>query len=251
MVDSARLLAVIPARSGSKGLPGKNVREFVGLPLIAHSILLAKACPEIQRVVVSTDSLEIAKIAQHFGADVPFIRPSELAQDETPIMPVLRHALVSLESQDSLQYDYLLLLEPTTPCRSPLSIRESFRRLQPALVADGIVGVSRAEAEPIWCCVVERNGWMTDLVPGMGCFERRQDVPAVYRINGSLYIWRAEFVRSQKGGWRTSGKYLMYEVEDVPSFPIDTEEQFQQAELLVKNRQAQLPWLSSRGEVKC
>lgn len=92
------VLAVIPARGGSKGLPGKNIRPFAGLPLIAHSILLAKMCPEIDRCVVSTDSEEIAQVARRFEAEVPFLRPGELARDGTPMWPVLRHALEAVET---------------------------------------------------------------------------------------------------------------------------------------------------------
>src|SRR3989304_4564407 len=88
-----RLLAVIPARGGSKGLPGKNIRPLAGIPLIAHSILLARLCPEIDRLAVSTDSPEIAAVAKQYGADVPFMRPAELARDDSPSWPVVRHAL--------------------------------------------------------------------------------------------------------------------------------------------------------------
>ena len=92
-----KILAVLAARGGSKGLPGKNIRPFAGLPLIAHSILMAKMTPEIGRLVVTTDDPGIADVAKSFGAEVPFMRPSALAQDETPMWPVLRHALQEVE----------------------------------------------------------------------------------------------------------------------------------------------------------
>src|SRR2546428_122399 len=95
------LLAVIPARGGSKGLSGKNIRPFAGLPLIAHSILFAKMCREITRLIVSTDDETIAAVAREYGADVPFMRPANLAQDDTPLWPVLRHALSAAEQLDA------------------------------------------------------------------------------------------------------------------------------------------------------
>ena len=122
MSSETGLLAVIPARGGSKGLPGKNIRLFVGLPLIAHSILLGKMCPEIDRLIVSTDSSEIADVARRFGSEVPFIRPVQLAQDDTPLWPVLKHALEFAEKEEGCKYDYFLLLDPTTPCRLPVYI---------------------------------------------------------------------------------------------------------------------------------
>src|SRR3989338_1333883 len=97
MNPGKKILAVIPARGGSKGLPGKNIRSFAGLPLIAHSILFARMCPEIERTIVSTDSAGIRDVALRYDADIPFLRPAPLAQDDTPMWPVLRHALAETE----------------------------------------------------------------------------------------------------------------------------------------------------------
>ena len=125
MVDSnpiRPLLAVIPARGGSKGLPRKNVLLFMGHPLIAHSIMLARMCPEIDRLVVSTDSDEITAVARHYRCDV-IVRPPELAQDTSPMWPVLQHAMREVEKQDEKQYGSLMLLDPTSPadCRKMLA----------------------------------------------------------------------------------------------------------------------------------
>ena len=243
MSDSAKLLAVIPARGGSKGLPGKNILPFVGLPLIAHTLLFARMCPEIDRCIVSTDSMEIAEVARRFEADVPFIRPAELAQDETPTWPVLRHALAYLEQLEQVSYDLLLLLDPTSPARELDDISEALRRLQECPNADGILSVSQPDFNPIWHCVVEREGWMVDLIDGGGDYQRRQDVTPVYRINGSMYIWRAEFVRQQETTWRTTGNHLIYEVPEFRSMSLDTAYEFDRAELLVKNGLIVFPWL--------
>lgn len=238
------LLAVIPARGGSKGLPGKNIRPFAGLPLIAHSILLAKMCREIDRVIVSTDALEIASVSRQFGAEVPFIRPAELAQDETPIWQVLQHALARVEEQDGVRYDAFLFLDPTSPAREPADITGALRRLQDTPSADGIIGVSRPDFNPIWHCVMERDGWMVDLMGNGAGYEHRQEVPPVYRINGSLYIWRAEFMRTHHQAWRKTGKHLLYEIPEFRAMSIDTAHDFERAELLVKNGLITFPWLN-------
>jgi CMP-N,N'-diacetyllegionaminic acid synthase len=235
------MLAIIPARGGSQGLPGKNIRPLAGLPLIAHSIRLAEMCPEITRTIVSTDAPEIAQVARDFGAKVPFMRPAELAQDDTPMWSVLRHAL-QMADPDGGQYDFLLLLDPTSPGRLPKDICGAYRRLLSNPQADGIVGVSQPDFDPIWHCVVERDGWMTDLFVEARQYTRRQDVPLVYRINASLYIWRTSFVRSQETDWRY-GKHLIYEIPEARAIHIDELHEFEKAELMIRHRLICLPWL--------
>ncbi|MBI3332854.1 MAG: acylneuraminate cytidylyltransferase family protein [Candidatus Omnitrophica bacterium] len=237
-----RILAVIPARGGSKGLPGKNVRLFAGLPLLAHSILFARACPEIDRSIVSTDSPEIAKVARDFGAEVPFPRPPELARDESPLWPVLRHALSALEGAGP-PYDGLLLLDPTSPARDPKDLQPFIRRLKESPEADGIISVSRPIFNPIWHCVLERNGWMENLMDEAVRFDRRQDVPPVYRIDGSLYLWRTRFVRREADSWRRGGRHLLYEIPESRAMSIDDLDQFERAELLVRSGKIPFPWM--------
>jgi len=249
--SGARLLAIIPARGSSKGLPGKNIRPFAGLPLIAHSILFAKLCPEIDHLIVSTDSPDIATIAREFGAEVPFVRPPELAKDDAPLWPVLRHALETVEQQERKRYEMLLLLDPTSPARLPADITKALGRLCEVSTADGIIGVSRPEFNPIWHCVVERDGWMTDLMEEGNRFERRQEVPTVYRINGSLYLWRAEFVRKQTQGWRRDGRHLLYEIPELRAMSIDDLSEFQRAEMLVTQGLLEFPWLNGAESNRC
>ncbi|MBI3011676.1 MAG: acylneuraminate cytidylyltransferase family protein [Candidatus Omnitrophica bacterium] len=243
MGGAERVLAVIPARGGSKGLPGKNVRLFAGLPLIAHSIRCAKMCSQIDRCVVSTDSADIAAVARQHGGEAPFLRPPELARDESPIWPVLQHALGAVEESERAAYAFVVLLDPTSPSREPSDVAEALRRLRATPAADGIIGVSRPEFNPIWHCVVERTGWMADLIEAGARYERRQDVPTVYRINGSLYLWRAEFVRRCEQPWRRSGRHLLYEIPEARAMSIDTVEEFGRAETLVNAGLIRLPWL--------
>ncbi|OGQ05106.1 MAG: hypothetical protein A2W61_03225 [Deltaproteobacteria bacterium RIFCSPLOWO2_01_44_7] len=240
------LLAVIPARGGSKALPGKNIRPLGGLPLIAHSILMAKMCPEIDRVLVSTDDEKIADVAKTFGADVPFLRPKALAQDETPMWPVLQHVLEHVTTQEGKEYNSLLLLDPTSPGRFPEDIRKALQKLDQNVQTTGVIGVSQPEFNPIWHCVVEKEGWMEPLIRGGGIYGRRQDVPTVYRINASLYIWRSSFVRSCHGNWLEQGKYLLCEIPESRAIHIDTIHEFERTELLLKNNLISFPWMERK-----
>jgi N-acylneuraminate cytidylyltransferase len=219
------------------------VRELAGLPLIAHSIRLAQHCPQITRAIVSTDSEDIATVARQFGGDVPFLRPAVLAQDDTPMWPVLRHALQVVEEAEGHHYTYLLLLDPTSPGRLPEDIAQALSRLQSVPTADGIIGVSQPGFNPIWHCVIERDGWMADLIPEGALYGRRQDVPAVYRINASLYIWRTDFVRRTPDDWRTHGHHLLYEIPEARAFHIDDAVEFERADLLIRHGVITLPWL--------
>lgn len=242
------MLAIIPARGGSKGLPGKNVRPLAGLPLIAHSILLSRLCPQITRTIVSTDSQEIAEVACQFGADVPFLRPQELAQDDTPMWPVLRHALETVEVQENRRYTYLLLLDPTSPGRLPEDIAGALAKLESITDADGIIGVSKPEFNPIWHCVVEHDGWMKKLIPDAAYYACRQDVPPVYRINATLYIWRAEFVRREADKWLEHGRHLIYEVPERRAIHIDDMDEFLRTEALIRQGFVCFPWLESKED---
>jgi N-acylneuraminate cytidylyltransferase len=201
-------------------------------------------CPEITRLVVSTDSPEIAAVARQFGADVPFVRPSKLAEDDTPMWPVVRHALNTLEGSDESSYEFLLLLDPTSPAREPADVTKALEQLQKNAAADGIIGASQPEFNPIWHCVVERNGWMEDLTSAGSAFNRRQDVPRVYRVNGSLYLWRSEFVRREPHSWRTGGRHLIYETPEFRAMSIDTAQEFRRAEILVESGLICFPWMS-------
>lgn len=232
---------MIPARGDSKGLPGKNLLPFAGLPLIEHSIRLAAVCPEISRCVVSTDSPAIAAAAKAAGAAVPALRPAALAKDDTPLWPVLQHALAAEEAAGG-RFDAVLLLDPTSPTRLPEDVAEAVRRLNAAPDADGIVAVSEPDFSPVWHSVVDQNGWMTDLLPEGSAFNARQQAPTVYRITGLLYLWRARFVR-ESPEWRKAGRHLMLELPERRSCSIDTLDQFQRVEALVKAGLIELPWL--------
>ncbi len=235
------VLAVVPARGGSKGLPGKNVRLLAGLPLIAHSIRCAQACDVVDTVVVSTDSDEIAQVARGFGAVVPFLRPAELASDVAPMWPVIRHALAETERHTGQRYGSVLLLDPTTPGRSPSDLSAGVTRLAADASADGIVGVSESEHNPLWYCVVEDGGYMRDLIPEARQYARRQDVPPVYEINGAMYLWTRRHVL-EADDWRV-GRLLMHVLPRARAINIDDLAQFERAQAAFDSGAIQFPWV--------
>lgn len=234
------VLAVIPARGGSKGLPGKNTVEFAGLPLIAHSIRLAQMCPEISECIISTDSEKIASVARAQGGDVPFLRPSELARDETPTWPVLQHALATIEALRKKEFGSVLLLQPSNPSRLPEDVTRAIEILGANDRAMGVVSVSEPPFNPRWVCVEEQDGYLASAF-SEEMFNRRQDVSTVYRINGLLYLWRREHILHSSGPW--SGPHKMMIVPESRVVDIDTPHDLAVAEALVREGIIKLPWL--------
>ncbi|MFZ0312894.1 MAG: acylneuraminate cytidylyltransferase family protein [Candidatus Korobacteraceae bacterium] len=244
------MLAVIPARGGSKGLPGKNIRPLAGLPLIAHSIRLAERCGEIDRCIVSTDSEEIAEVARANGAEVPFLRPAELAQDDTPMWTVLQHALREMEQRDNRRFGSLLLLQPTAPCRLPEDVSHAVEVLDAEPAAVGVVAVSEPPFNPRWVCVEESGGYMKRLVAENTSYTRRQDVPNVYRINGLLYLWRRDHVVHSLAPKYFAEPHCMLVVPEIRAGDVDTGQDLAMMELLLREGLIQLPWLESSANTK-
>jgi len=238
-------LAIIPARGGSKGLPGKNVRSLAGLPLLAHSLRCAALCPEIDRTIVSTDSDDVAGVARAYGGDVPFQRPSELARDDTPMMPVMKHAVEEVERQEGRRYETVVLLDPTSPGRIPSDVAAAFAALTDDATADGAIAVSRPTFNPFWVGVVERDGALVPAFETQRTYVRRQDVPVFRRINGSLYVWRRDYVVGHEGAWHER-RHVPIEIPEARAFSIDDLYEFQVAELLLTSGLLELPWLTEK-----
>lgn len=237
------VLAVVPARGGSKGFPGKNVAPLLGLPLIGHALRFAALAPEIERTIVSTDDDEIANIARAHGGDVPFVRPAELAEDGTAMWPVLRHALEQADP-DGDRFGYLLLVDPTSPVRAPADVGAMLARLRADETAHGIVSVADPSFSVVWQAVVERDGYLAHLVDAGAELVRRQDAPDVRVIDGSLYLWRTSFVRGEQETW-FNGRLLMHAIESAGS--IDTPRDLARVEALVRAGVFTLPWLEGRA----
>jgi N-acylneuraminate cytidylyltransferase len=241
-----RILAVIPARGGSKGLPGKNIRPLSGMPLIAHSIRAAGLTPQVTRCVVSTDSEEIAAVARRHGGETPFLRPAELARDDTPMAPVVRHALEWCEREEGVPYAAVLLLDPTSPARVPQQLADAAEMLFANADLDGVISVSEPTFNPVWVGV--RPGETPDsplerfFDAGAGV-TRRQDADRFLRINGNFYLWRAEFVRRLQTSWFDEGRHAGAEIPESQAFSIDDEYEFRLIEALVAADIIRLPWI--------
>jgi N-acylneuraminate cytidylyltransferase len=242
--ESLRVLGVVPARGGSKGLPGKNTRLLAGVPLIGHSLRAADRIPEIDRTVVSTDSDAIAAVARELGADVPFRRPAALAADDTPMAPVLRHALAEVERIDGRRYDLLVLLDPTSPARDPGLVSAAIAQVAADPELDGVISVSAPHFHPLWVGVrpdPEHPGALTRYFPEGTGVTRRQQLDRYLRINGSFYVWRTGFVRRMEVSWFDEGRHGFVETPEWQAFAIDDLEEFRTLEALVAQGRIRLP----------
>ena len=236
------ILAVIPARGGSKGLPGKNIRPLAGLPLIVHSLKLAAMCPQIARCIVTTDDPKIREVVLAHGGDAPFLRPPELARDDTPMTPVLTHALLEIERLEGRKYGSLLLLDPTSPGRIPDDVTRAVALLDGDSACHGVMACSKPTFNPFFVGVVEKGGYMAPAFEGPE-YQRRQDAPTFFRINGSLYLWRRDFIE-RGASWRDE-PHRVLEIPEVRAFSIDDLYEFQVAEQLIAAGLVELPWLKS------
>lgn len=226
-VMPGQTIATICARGGSKGLPGKNIRQFLGKPLIVHSIEHAQACESIEAVYVSTDDVAIAEIARAAGAIVPYLRPAELASDAAAKLPVLEHLVQHLEGKGH-RIGCIVDLQPTSPLREAADIRLALAVRPDAPL---VVSVREAQDNPYFNMVEPgRDGWV-QLCKGAGGV-RRQDVPTIYALNGSIYIWqRAALTKAAAGGlW--SVDVGIYPMERWKSVDIDDLEDFEYAQWL-------------------
>lgn len=192
-----QVLALITARGGSKGLPRKNVLPLAGRPLIAWSIKAAQEAVCAPRVVVSTDDEEIAQAARQWGAEVPFMRPAALAQDDSPHLEVILHALAWLEQNQDYRPEWVLLLQPTSPLRSGRDIDEAFA-LARARGAASVVSVQQAPSPPHLLQTIDGQGRLKPFLPPGPGYQRRQDFPAVYALNGAIYLTQRGMIMEQR-----------------------------------------------------
>jgi len=234
-IQPSKILAVIPARGGSKGVVGKNIRPIYGKPLIAYTIETALAARHLlHRSIVTTDDPEIKAIACNYGADVPFLRPPELAGDSVPTLPVLQHAVDFVETQDDIRLDWVLLLQPTAPLRLLEDIEASLT-LAFENGCDSVISVVQVFAEhPILMKHIEDN----QLLPY--CIEekegtRRQDYqPPAYMRNGAIYLTRRDVLMDKNSIW---GHVICpYIMPPERSVSVDSELELKLLELLIEER---------------
>ena len=232
-----KILFLIPARGGSKGLPGKNIRPLNGKPLIAWTIETALRLKEKYNssVVVSTDSIEIAEVAKTYGAEVPFMRPPELARDESTSMDVVLHALDFFEKQN-LNFDLVCMLEATSPQRDQVDLSNAIELLLNTPTAESVVGVCKSESgHPAFLAKKNKQHFISPYQGNEFKFLRRQEIDEVYFFEGSLYISYAESLKKRKSFYHE--KTLGFEMPKWKSFEVDDLTDFMIIERLMKAKQ--------------
>ena len=229
-----KVLGIICARGGSKGVPNKNIRELAGQPLIVHTIAQALASDLIDKVIVSTDSKKIAQVARQAGAEVPFIRPAQMANDVVTKLPALVHAVQ--HSQNELNFDPELVvdLDPTAPLRSQEDIEKCIKTAQAGEV-DLVITGYKANKNPYFNMIeLDDKGYVKLSKQPDKPFTRRQDAPLVYCMNASIYVWRTEHLL--KTDRVIGGKVKFVEMAREGSIDIDSELDFRFIEFLIKNK---------------
>jgi CMP-N,N'-diacetyllegionaminic acid synthase len=229
-MNDKKILALIPARGGSKGIKDKNIISVSGKPLISYTIRTAIDSGVFEDVVVTTDSERIAAVAKEHGADVPFLRPAELADDESKSMDVVMHAISWAESQKRT-YDYLMLLQPTSPLRSSHDIISAVD-LCAKMDADSIISVVACEHSPRLAGKLPENGSMEGFFKDRDVVsQNRQEYEAYYRLNGAIYLANMSKFK-ESGSWYMSRTYA-YKMPAERSVDIDAWTDLKYAEVLL------------------
>jgi|TARA_X000001036_G_C20681750_1_gene806159 N-acylneuraminate cytidylyltransferase/CMP-N,N'-diacetyllegionaminic acid synthase len=228
-------LGIIPARAGSKRVPNKNIRLLNGKPLIAYTIEAALKSESLSRLVVSTDSEEISKIAKDYGAEAPFLRPKDLAEDETPDQPVFLHVLEDLKDSESYIPDLVLNLRPTSPLKTGDIIDDVIAELS-AKEVDVVRTVSKSEGiyHPYWSFEIDDDGFARELVSGIKIkdYPRSQMLPDAYRINGVVDGMKSKVIYNDSL-LRSNFKALI--IPEINSIDIDTEFDFRMCEMIMSS----------------
>ncbi len=227
------MLAIIPARGGSKGLPGKNVKVLGGMPLIGHTIKAALAAESIDRVIVSTDDETIASVAKEFGADVPFFRPLELASDDSMVMDAYLHVVDKVSDEIGEPINGFVALLPTVPLRLSKDINEAVEIFNKNN-ADSVISVTESPVPIQWYRKINSDGILCDYLPQFNAVKNRQELEQTYVPNGAIYIFRTEVLRATRQYY--TDKTYPYIMPRERSADIDVLLDFEWAEFLLERR---------------
>lgn len=234
MIDEQRVLGLITARGGSKGLPGKNIRPLCGKPLLAWTVDAAKASRYLDALVLSTDSAEIAELGSSLGVSVPFLRPAELASDTATSVDVVEHALHFLHEQGQ-KFDIVVLLEPTSPLRETKDIDLALECMHDAN-ADSVVSICNAEStHPAFMFSMGDNGLLSSTQAGGFKVLRRQELAPMYFLEGTVYASRIDTLLAARTFCQAST--AGYEVPKWKSPEIDDIVDFLHVEAIMKHRE--------------
>lgn len=223
-----KVLFVITARGGSKGVPRKNIRLLGGIPLVAYKIIAAKKCRYDKRIIVSTDDEEIARVSRDYGAEVPFLRPSQLATDSAASMDVVLHTMSWVGENDEEKYDYVCLLEPSSPFASYRDLDEAIRQIREKN-ADTLLGMKEAPVSTNFIHSLDDRGGLSNFYYAVKDLQsvRRQDQKKEYTMNGCMYIAKWDYlIENHMFHAKNSLPYVMQEEE---SIEIDTWLDFEMA----------------------
>lgn len=192
-----KIIALIPARSGSKGIPKKNIKNLNGKPLISYTIEAAKKAKHLNKedIICSTDSKEIAEIANQYGARTPFLRPEKYATDEATSISVAVHALNWMKQNENKNYDYLMLLQPTSPLRKAVHIDEAIEKMK-VYKTSSVVSVNKPDDMPYNMKKLNKEGELIDLIEND--YTRRQDMPEIFATNGAIYLTKTDVILKEK-----------------------------------------------------
>ena len=223
-------LFVITARGGSKGLPGKNIRQLAGKPLLHYAIDTARAFAPDNSICLSTDDEAIAASAREYGLEVPFMRPPELASDTAGTYEVLQHALAHYRQQGRA-YSRVVLLQPTSPLRKPADVQAALARYRPE--ADMVMSVFETEANPYYLLFEERPDGSLEKSKQLPGLTRRQDAPKVYQANGAVYVINAASLQKY-AAFADFPRIIKSEMDALASVDIDTEKDWHYCEFLLE-----------------
>ena len=224
-------LALIPARSGSKGLPNKNIKELNGFPLMGYTIKAAIESCCFDEIMVSTDSLQYAEIAKKFGANVPFLRSDEMAQDNASTWDTVREVLTRYKELGK-EFDYVALLQPTSPLRDADDIQEAFQKIQTAHIHN-VVSITEVEHPVQWCFRLGNEKLMDEMANSPYNYVRRQELEKYYRENGAIYLIDAKKIINADYNFYADYCYG-FEMSREKSIDIDTALDFQIAETIMR-----------------
>jgi len=226
-----RTLAIVPARGGSKGLPRKNVKMLLGKPLVAWSVVQAKNCPSIDKVIVSTEDADIADVARKNGADMPFMRPKKLATDGAKMMDVVLHVLASYEDRGE-SFDRVVLLEPTSPLRKRGDLENALSALTADRRADSIISLGEVHLESPYVMKGIEKGFVRPFLNEGKKFHQRQQMPKVYFPYGVVYASDTEALK-RTGEFYRDGT-MPYLIERWQNYEIDDGYDFACVEAIMK-----------------
>jgi N-acylneuraminate cytidylyltransferase/CMP-N,N'-diacetyllegionaminic acid synthase len=233
MYPNNETLGLITARGGSKGLPRKNILPLAGKPLIAWTIEAALQSNLLSRVIISTDDPEIADVGRKCGAEVPFLRPDELAQDNSPSIASVFHSIHWLADHENYCPEYVMLLQPTSPLRSPEDIQRTIQIIQEHK-ADSVVSVTAVHQHPYWMKTIIPDGKLVDFLTTERSYARRQDLPTAYALNGAIYLTKRDVLLA-RGSFYGDNTFA-YVMPSECSIDIDTPWEFHLAELILKDK---------------